>query len=234
MLSDGPAQDWGKDQGTAHSFGEQFQDPASCGPYDGIATILNSKYDPPYFCRRTPGQQEFAYRFKEYNPDDKEKIYPYFTNRIITVSSGTCLEYNVPNSEKTMTPQCIGLPGTKYVFHNATYKSTFCVPISSDGWASTIYIYYGTKTPALDEDYSCGSRCKWIWAFRSLVQSVEVPGTLFQCPITVSEVSNARGDEQKIPDAVARVAAASIALQGRWMGTVENKIWQQYQFNPVR
>ena len=82
-------------QAMAHSWGEGSQYGGLCEPYNSVADISNSKSNPPYFCRRTLGQQEFAYRFKEYNPTDVGKTYPYFTERIITVSSGTCIQYNV-------------------------------------------------------------------------------------------------------------------------------------------
>ena len=222
-------------QATAHSWGEISQSLRSCGPYNDIKDISNSKYDPPYYCRRTPGQQEFAYRFKEYNPSDTEGSYPFFTNRIITVSSGTCFKYEVPNASQPG-PPCIDSCARNYTFHNSTYTSSICIPIASDGWSATIYMYRGTATPVLDEANSCGDRCKWIWAFRTWGPDLEPqsPPAIFQCPITVSEVSNTTMDAQQIPDSVARVAAASIALQGRWTGIETNKNWTQYQFNAFK
>ena len=221
-------------QATAHSWGEISQSLESCGPYNDITDISNFKYDPPYYCRRTPGQQEFAYRVKEYNPRDTEESYPSFTNLIITVSSGTCFKYSVAKAA-TFEDQCIDQPGRNYTFSNSTYASSICIPQARDGWSATIYINRGLKTPVLDEANSCGDRCKWIWAFRTLGQydylEPQDPAASFQCPITVSEVSNTTMDAQQIPDSVARVAAASIALQGKWTGLVDDKIWTQYQFN---
>ncbi len=220
-------------QAMAHTWGEGFQYAGNCGPYTDITDISNSKYDPPYFCRRTPGQQEFAYRFKEYNPNDTEKNYPYFTNRIITVSSGACFKYNVPNAKN---PGIQGIDPLEhnYTFFNSTYTSSICIPKCSDGWSATIYIYRGTKTPVFDEANSCGDRCKWIWAYRAWGPNLTEPPAIFECPITVSEVSNTTTDAQQIPDSVARVAAASIALQGQWTGAVEDKDWTQYQFNAFK
>lgn len=83
-------------QATAHANGE-LATGAECGPYNTTADILSSKEDYTYFCRRTPGQQEFAYRFNEYNPTDEQKTFPHFTNRIITASSGPCMEYSQTN-----------------------------------------------------------------------------------------------------------------------------------------
>ena len=219
-------------QAMAHSWGEGSQYGGLCEPYNSVADISNSKSNPPYFCRRTLGQQEFAYRFKEYNPTDVGKTYPYFTERIITVSSGTCIQYNVLDAQSPpTTSNCIGYPGWNYSFFNSTYNSSLCIPFSSAGWSATIYIYNGTQPPGLDEDSSCGNRCKWIWAYRAWGPDLNDSPAIFQCPITVSEVSNTKMDAQQIPDSVARTAAASIALQGRWTGTEEDKNWIQYQFN---
>ena len=221
----------------AHSWGEQSQNNADCEPYDDLADILNSKEDPPYFCRRTPGKQEFAYRFKEYNPNDKQKIYPAFTDRIITVSSDAYLKYNVSSNADNpeVIANCFGLAGYAYAYQNSTYNNTACIPISSSGWSATTYMYFGVRTPALDEDFSCGNRCKRIWAYRSNgPYAAKNSAAFFQCPVTVNEVSNTTSDQHQIPDAVARAAAASIALQGRWTGNVTDKVWVQYQFNPIK
>ena len=218
-------------QAVAHTYGEVAQGGKGCEPYEDIAQVYNSSNDPPYFCRRTPGKQQFAYRFKEYNYDDREKIYPSFTNRIITASSGECLNYTELNH--TLGPDLYNIMAAwNYTFSNSTYNSSISIPISSDGWTATTYIYRGPKLPHLAED-NCGDRCLWIWAHRA-----ELPGsdtsTFYQCPITISEVSNATTALQDVPDSVARVAAASIALQGRWSGPVKNKIWTQYQFYAIK
>lgn len=188
-------------QAMAHSWGVISQSLESCGPYNDNTDILNSKYDPPYYCRRTPGQQEFAYRFKEYNPSDTEETYPFFTDRIITVSSGTCFKYEVPNANLPGT-QRIDSSAWNYTFHNSTYISSVCISIASGGWSATIYIYRGTETPVLHEANSCGNRCKWIWAFRTWGPNLEPqnPPAISQRPITVGEVSSTRIDAQRIPD----------------------------------
>ena len=90
---------------TMHSFGQSGYDTLSpaldCGRYDITTDILNTstpKIDYRYYCRRTPEHEEFAYRFKEYNTDDLQGIYPHFTNRYITASSGPCIVYNVSST----------------------------------------------------------------------------------------------------------------------------------------
>ena len=215
-------------QAIAHSYGEISQSDRSCSLYEDIAQVYNSTDNPPYFCRRTAGKQEFAYRFKEYNNQDSERRYPSLTKRVITASSGMCLKYTSHN-------HTLGLDlynnkaAYNYTFFNSTYNSTISIPITSEGWAATIYIYRGTALPHLATVNSCGARCIWIWAHRSTVPGSET-STFYQCPITISEVSNITTDLQAISDSIPRVAAASIALQGRWTGPENKKIWTQYQF----
>ena len=219
-------------QAVAHTYGEVAQGGGDCEQYEDVAQVYKSSNDPPYFCRRTPGKQEFAYRLKEYNYDDSERMYPSFTNRVITASSGVCFEYTELNH--TLGPDLHNnMAANNYTFFNSTYNSSISIPTSSDGWTATTYIYRGTKPPHLATVNSCGDRCMWIWAHRTSVPE-EDTSTFYQCPITVSEVSNAMTDLQDVPNSVARIAAASIALQGRWTGPVENKIWTQYQFYAVQ
>ena len=51
-------------QAVAHTYGEVAQGGKQCESYKDIAQVYDSSNDPPYFCCRTPGKQEFAYRFK--------------------------------------------------------------------------------------------------------------------------------------------------------------------------
>lgn len=64
----------------AHAYGEMNL-AAEFRGYDDIAEVLNSRHNYGFYWRQTRNRQQFAYRFKEYNPDDKEKVYPYLTNR---------------------------------------------------------------------------------------------------------------------------------------------------------
>ena len=221
-------------QAVAHTYGEVAQGWEKCERYEDIAQVYNSSNDPPYFCRRTPGKQEFAYRFKEYNCDDSERMYPSFTNRVVTASSGVCFNYT--ELHQTLGPDLYNnMAAYNYTFSNSTYNSSISIPISSEGWTVTTYIYRGTKVPHLATVNSCGDRCMWIWAHRASVPKNDT-STFYQCPITISKVSNASYATKylQVPDSVARVAAASIALQGRWSGPEENKIWTQYQFYAVK
>ena len=219
-------------QAVAHIYGEVAPAGKNCEPYKDIEQVYNSSNDPPYFCRRTPGKQEFAYRFKEYNYHDSQRMYPFFTNRVITASSGVC--FNYIELKHTLGPDLYNhMAAANYTFSNSTYNSSISIPVSSEGWTATTYIYRGTKPPHLAEVNSCGDRCMWIWAHRASVPGNDT-STFYQCPITISEVSNTTTDLQDVPNSVARVAAASIALQGRWTGPLENKIWTQYQFYAVK
>jgi len=207
-------------QAVAHGYGEVAKGGKDCELYEDIAQVYESSSDPPYFCRRTSGKQEF----------DNERRYPSFTNRVITASSGNCFKYT--ELDHTIGPDLYDhMAAFKYSFSNSTYNSSISIPISSDGWTATTYIYRGPKPPHLVGVNSCGDRCKWVWAHRATLPGKHT-STFYQCPITISEVSNAT-DLQKVPDSVARVAAASIALQGRWAGPVKDKIWTQYQFYAI-
>ena len=61
------------------------------------------------------------------------------------------------------------------------------------------------------------------------------PNTIFQCPITVSGLSSVSQKAQNFEGGNARVAAASIALLGRYTnpgGRESPAVWQQYQLYP--
>ena len=146
----------------------------------------------------------------------RKKAYPHFTDRIIQASSGDCLEHTEVG---TPTPDKIGdMSALKYTCTNRSTNSSgnISIPTSSLGREGTAYIYRGVDVPAVESTYSCSLRCIWMWAYRN-------PGAIegakfYQCPIEVSDVGNAGQLAHNVSDAVARVAAASIALQGRFQG----------------
>ena len=210
-------------QALAHAYGDLSQS-SECGPYTNISEVLASKNNYEYYCKRTRDQQEFAYRFNEYNPADINKAYPRFTNRTITASSGKCLEYSV-----------VGIPTTLangdllYIYKNDTYDGNITIPGQSNSVSGTTWIYRGTETPENAVQYACGPRCIIMWAHRSFGYGES--SAFFECPITVNHVENITHDGQAISNNTARLAAASIALQGQPSetdnGTHE---WTQYQF----
>jgi hypothetical protein len=219
-------------QATAHFYGELSQRSGHCAQYTDITELQGPTSDPAYYCPPVPeDKQEYAYRFKEYDPKDLQGICPSFSNRTITVSSGTCFEYE--EIGRTNDRDLFGdVAAWKYTYGNKTFNSNITIPKASEGRSGTTYVYRGTKHPRDTETYACGARCILMFAHKS--QGPDQPSTFYECPITVSPVKNATRDEHHFPDRVARVAAASIALQGRWAGTSEKKIWTQYQFYAAR
>ena len=213
-------------QATAHSNGE-LATGTECGLYNTTADILSSEKDYAYFCRRTPEHQEFAYRFNEYNPMDEQKIFPHFTNRVITASSGRCFEYSQVNI--VLGRDLNGLMSAwNYTFTNGSYTSNIMIPVNMEAWNGTTYVFRGVRIPQEANGWSCGPRCMWMWAHKS-------PGAgdsslFYQCPITISHASNVTDPQHDLADGLARVAASSIALQGRYVNLSSDIIWTQYQF----
>ena len=215
-------------QATANIYGEMGL-VFNCGAYTNISEVQNSREDDNYYCRRTPGSQEFAFRFYEYNPDDQQRTYPFFTNRTVTASAGECIIY--PNVTQSPGIDLDGDPAaTNYTFTNGSFTDSISIPKAYDGLSGTTYIYRGIKTPGDADSLSvvCGSRCLWMWVHKA--QGPNDKSTFYKCPITVSEVSNASHDYQKINDVIARTAAASIALHGSWTGTFEDPIFTSFNF----
>lgn len=205
-------------QALAHAYGEMALS-SRCGNYTLTSDILKIKKDYSYYCNRTPNQQQFAYRFNEYNPEDKQKSYPRFTNRTITASAGKCFVYTMVGEPRTESSGTL-----LYNYTNGTFNSSINIPEQTNAFDGTTYIYRGINTPENAVTYACGPRCIWMWAHKSVGHGE--PSTFYQCPITVSPVSNVTNDTQNIPDGMARLAAASIALQGR---PSNQGHWNQYQ-----
>ena len=167
-------------QATANLYGEMGID-SNCGAYTDLSEVLNSRENKAYYCRRTPGSQEFAFRFYEYNPDDQQKTYPFFTSRTITASAGKCIIY-----PKVSQSAGIDLDGdhaaTNYTFTNGSFTDSISIPKANDGLSGTTYIYRGTKPPG-DADgplVVCGPRCLWIWVHKA--QGPNDKSTFYSCP----------------------------------------------------
>ena len=212
----------------AHIYGERGNRMA-CGSYMTIDDVIMSPHDRFYYCSNNSATNpEFAYRFKEYSPRDLEETYPLFTNRTITASAGDCLVYRVENETDVGDVDGQG-SGKIFTYEEGNSTKEISIPTSSLGWSATTYMYKGFVDPQHLDDHSCGPRCMWLWAYKN-------PGpkddsrALYNCPVTVSEVNNTWNHSQVIPDEVARVAAVSIALQGRWTGPENHKNFNQYQF----
>ncbi|KAL8962600.1 MAG: hypothetical protein Q9193_001015 [Seirophora villosa] len=209
----------------AHSYGEMtLANPR--GDYSDADDLLKANQDFQVWRRRDLGQ--YAHRFREYNPNDTQMAYPYFTKRFVTSSGGGCFEYSV--DEKTGKDILGDQNARNFTYRNETFIDTISIPTADLGREGTTYIYRGKLSPA--EAYGplvvCGERCMYVWVYKN-------PGgknihKLYQCPITLSQVINAELPEHHIPGGVARVAAVSIALKGQWHGRIEDRDFHQSRF----
>ncbi|KAG8529864.1 uncharacterized protein KY384_005345 [Bacidia gigantensis] len=232
----------------AHAYGEDTLGPddtsgLQCGGYSDLASVINSKSNFRYYCRRNTTIQEFAYRFNEYNEHDEQQAYPHFTDRVITASSGTCNEYNQTNFDNTghigtdnSDDDSNFISSIRYTYSNdsTNRNGSINIPTSALGNEGTTYIFRGPEAPkdAKTNGYACGDRCIWMWAYKNPSSSNDDPGHRFYaCPITVSLVSNVKNPQHNITNDVARQAAASIALQGQFHAGAGTPFdWTQWQW----
>lgn len=217
-------------QGLANSYGASPPVLFKQGTYDHIQDVVKSSENYGYFCRNNSG--ECAYRFVEYNGDDPERKYPWFTNRGITASAGQCFTYWVTENP-TIANDISGIPDAlKIEIDNGSAHDSIIIPRQSGGVDSTTYIYRDIAPPPNATTIACGDRCIWMWAFKN--DGHNENATFYKCPITISSVSNVKIATQNVPDSVARLAASAIALQGRWAvnNNSEELIWTQFQFYP--
>lgn len=216
-------------QGLAHYYGET-PSISTRAFYDEISDIEKSRNNPGYFCRRTPG--EYAYRFVEYNPIDQQRTYPFLTNRVIKASAGECSTYWETKPPQKAIDTSGFLSALNFTITNGTVKDNIIIPQQSGGLDATTYIYRGLRAPpeAPSKKVSCGDRCIWMWAHKN--EGMGENSTFYQCPITISDVSNTNKSTQIVADDIAKFAASAIALQGRVAGPPTERIWTQYQFYP--
>jgi len=209
----------------AHTYGEAILG-SSCGSYHELADILQSQQDYHYYCRRDPGRQEFAYRFSEYNPNDTQKTYPHFTSRIITAASGICTKYD----QLEVVNDTIGDDSARrFTYTNPrTGNGSIRIPTSSLGDYGATYIYRGFHTPDKAMTWACGDRCLLMWVYTNI--AAHEGSEFYECPITISEVSNSSLPEHHVSNFMARLAAASIALEGRTHNFAGRLDWEQFQF----
>lgn len=220
--------------GIAHAYGEYAYGSLTrgidCGPYTDTADIIRSRTKPGYYCRRISGQQEFAYRFMEYNPTDQQRTYPYLTNRVITASANQCSEYAVTNVQSGTTT---GKKWTVYTI-NDTSDGDISLPVQIDTFDGTAYIYRGFKVPQEATTWSCGKRCIWMWAHKTA--RGEEPSAFYKCAVTVGTVIDAKQKEHivekvhAVGDDMARIAASAIGLQGG--KSDHDNGWMQSSFYP--
>lgn len=213
-------------QNLANAYGEAIRGQKSCN-YTQDSDIQNASQDCYYFSH-TNGQ-EFAFRYAQYNPKDSVRAYPYLTDRIVKASAKECFQYTVTNAAGTVDSQD-GIQDTWFwYFYNSTFNGTISIPRRYAAFDSTTYIYNGTKAPPNEDFQSCGPRCMRLYAWRSPGPETKRPWAVFQCSITISEVSNVAKDWQSLPDDNAYLAAASIALTGR---PTSDGHWRQFRLYP--
>jgi hypothetical protein len=220
-------------QSLAHSFGEAVTG-RSCCDYNTTASILDYTRECYYFCRHD--RQEYAFRYSEYSPRDTAQAYPYLTDRIITASPGACLEHDITNTERIDDPDGIKAV-TKFEYFKSDYSFNITVTNAHLANDATTYVYQGFTIPQNATIYDCGDRCMVIYALRHGGIRKEA-NRLFECNITISNVTSVSNPflppEHHVPDDIARLAAASIALQGRYQNPFgdETKRWWQSQLYP--
>lgn len=221
-------------QDLAHRYGENIRARHSCS-YTVDSDIQGAPQECYYF--ENKNGQEFALRYAEYNPDDSARAYPFSTDRVVKASAEECFQYNI-NVESSQ--KIDSSDGKQDVFlmdyYNSTFNGTISVPTCDTANDSTTYIYNGDLPPQNATVQGCGARCLWLYALQNTGPLTKKPLTLVQCSINISEASNMTPDHdwQILPDLNARLAAASIALTGRYTypnGSVK-KYWQQYRLYP--
>lgn len=217
-------------QNVAHSYGAASLRERAC-PYTTDHDILQAPQNCTYFANRN--EQEFAYRYAEYNTHDRARAYPHLTKRLIKTFPGQCYQYKTGREYQEESPDG-PLSIQVWSYSNETTDGLLRVARTDTAFDSTTYAYTGIEAPQNASAVSCGPRCIWLYAIRQAGVVTHRGHDVFMCPITVSDVSNAQSPAHIVPDHTARLAAASIALTGRYTnpnGSAERH-WQQYQWFP--
>ena len=180
--------------------------------------------------------QEFTYRFREWSFQDTTYAYPYLTDRTIQSSPGQCYEYKIRDPIESVDTPDGPQSSWLYSYYNETYNGTLQIPRFLAAFDSTTYIYDSVVYPQNATERLCGERCMEMFAFRSKGIHTNRTNAMFSCPITVSEVINATHPKHHVPNDVAKLAAAGIALHGRYTSPDDKnpdfKDWHQYQMYP--
>lgn len=221
-------------QNQAHAYGEASLRERACN-YATDEDIFKQPQNCTYFARTNGREfgQEFAYRYSEYNPGDQARAYPYLTKRLIKTSTGQCYQYKPGRGYFELSPDG---PDSVAVwpYSNGTTEGLLRIARTNMAFDSTTYAYTGLKAPQNASAVTCGPRCIWLYAVRQSGTVTHRGNDIFMCPITVSEVSDAQQPEHEVPDSTARLAAASIALSGRYTNPngSDERHWQQFQWFP--
>jgi len=227
-------------QGITHAYGEyafgSLSEGNDCEDYTTVEDVRNSRKLPKYYCRRAPpGQQEFAYRFLEYNPGDLHRTYPYLTDRVNTASAGPCETYSLSHVDAGTDE---GGKWSNYTYSSKdSIRGSVLLPVQVDTFDGTVYIYRGLKTPQTADTWACGDRCISMWAHKteSVTEGGKEPSTFYQCNFTVDAVQvppqEKLQDAHRVPNDIPRLAASSVGLQGG--NSDPDNGWTSFQFYPV-
>ena len=147
------------------------------------------------------------YVFQQWPAESTTTNGAFYSNRTI-IANTTCYVYDVTQGADGDSQQI-------YYTKNGTMQVVDFQMIEPD---STTYY----TSP---QDGDCGPRCANVCAFENSGST----GFYHECNITISNVNNATLPEHEIPDEIAKLAAASIALQGYQAKNVAN----QYQRYPA-
>ena len=216
------------DLAIAHTYGERGSFRGKNCTYQSTDDINNGPQICPYFIRND--QREFAVRYADTDPNDITNAYPYYgTGRIITTAATECTGYLTGLDF----PPADGPDGKvselvwRFVNTTGTYNLT--IPRPSLAMFATTYVWNGTEQPHSETSQACGPRCLVLYALRDMKRGEKHEITIFQCHISVSPVSNIKDPAHVLSDSMARTAAASIALSGRWRMNGNIFDWRQFQ-----
>ncbi|KAL8825087.1 MAG: hypothetical protein Q9170_007932 [Blastenia crenularia] len=208
-------------QGVAHAYGIISLD-ADIGRYSDISEVLHSKQNHRYYHRTERHRQQLAYRFNEHDPRDEFRSYPFFTNRTVTAESLNCSIYDeIRADEKDPTT-------FRYSSPDRSFRGAISIPKDYLGKNGTTYIYRGYNSPESAPKYSCGDRCVKMLAYKNHPRNGS--NAFYECSVSVSAVANASEPQHDIPNKIAKLAAAAIAVQGHYKGAEDNRNYQQYTF----
>ena len=181
----------GDEQVTAHKYGYMSSGYIQGNASDLVSNINQGNVDTGLFLTFNM-VDHWAYIFYESNPSSKANFY---TSRTIN-ATWLCSGYEVVVGGDGSTTDITYLDGDRRI--------PFFVGETGPG--ATTYI---TETAEV-----CGPRCARVWAYQAALPRADVLPTLYDCNITISNVSNTYLPEHVIPDLQARLAAGAIGLEG--------------------
>lgn len=180
------------EQATAHMYGSVSNTYDLGNASDFAASLKTGRGAPTAAFLTFDLVDHWVAQLSEINTDTDQAFY---TNRTIN-STWLCTAYEVVKGGDGDTT-------------NITYRAgdtDHYFDVGETGPAATTYI--------AETEEVCGPRCARVWAFQAKVKEKNVPSTLYDCNITISNVSNPALPEHILPDMQARIAAGAIGLDG--------------------